>query len=1126
MPDSEAVANLFKPAQLAEHARRLARAQSLTEERRETRPLRPLLKAAYRDLTVAYRTLATAGKEGEVVTPAAEWLLDNFHVVRDQVGDIGEDLPRGYYRLLPKLRTGPFAGMPRVFELAHVLASYTDNVLNRQNLSSFTRAYQEVDLLTLAELWALPIMLRLVLVEKVVALTVQILEAREQRSAAAVWAGRIAARAEKDPSEVVFTLAEMAKERSPLPGPFVTTLATRLQAQGAAAVPALEWLEQRLRSRHVSLEDVARLVTQRETQWQVSMANAILSLRAAGEADWTLFVESLSAVEATLRSDPAGTYPRMDKKTRDYYRHRVETLARHSAATEFGVAERAVALAQAAAEREASAPRDHVGYYLAGRGQRRLGKEVGFHAPLRLRLLRVVHAAPTAFYLGFIAAVTLLGLGGVVWVAAEAGAGAGVCALAAAAALLPLLDLAVTFTNFNAARLLPPSQLPRMDFSEGIPDEHHTFVVIPTLLSSPENAAEQVAKLEVHAMANPDPALRFALLTDFRDAPEPHRPGDDETLAAARAAIRALNARHGRTGDDTRDGRDKFFLLHRERRWNPQQGVWMGWERKRGKIEEFNELLRHPDAETSYTTFEGAFHEAVAGDTVRYVITLDADTVIPPDGARALVSTAAHPLNAPRYSAKAGRVTEGYGILQPRVSIAPEGSLRTHFARIYSGMTGVDPYTTAVSDAYQDLFGEGIYTGKGLYDVDAFRQSLAGSVPENAILSHDLLEGNHARAALVTDIELFDEYPSRYSPWAMRLHRWVRGDWQLLPWLFPAVRNARGQWRRNPLSVVGRWKIFDNLRRSLTPLALMVFLILGWTVLPGSPFVWTAIALLVLAFPIYAPFIDAVIRQPPDTVSSSYLRHAWEDVKINALQTGLSVVFLAHQSLVMVDAIVRTLWRLFVSRKHLLEWVTAHQAEQGAHDVPPSLWFSMAWSGVALVAVSVAEPLAVLVALPFAAAWLLAPWMARFVSRPVAPERYALSADDRRSLRLLARRTWRYFDDFLGPADRWLPPDNLQVKPAQGLARRTSPTNIGLALNAVQAAHDFGYLARADEVRRLGHMLDAVVRHGALEQSNISATTEMIDLISVSRSHQINQRVIQNHDEILGKAIQQLGGAR
>ncbi|MEM1041883.1 MAG: glucoamylase family protein [Bacteroidota bacterium] len=1080
VPDGPTVANVFKPAQLAEYARRLARDQALVEEKRVSKPLRPLLRSAYRDLTDAYRALAGAGAEREVVTPAAEWLLDNFHIVRDQVRDIEDNLPKSYYKLLPKLRTGPFTGMPRVFELVHTLASHTDNTLDQENLTAFTRAFQEVDLLTLAELWALPIMLRLVLVEKVVALTVQIIEARQERRAASRWARRIAQRGDEDPSEVVGILAEMAREHSPLSGPFVTTFSSRLQAQGPSAVPALEWLEQRLRSRRATLEDVARRVTQRETQWQVSMANAILSLRHTGETDWGDFVEDLSAVEDTLRGDPDAVYPKMDPGTRDLYRHRVETLSRHASETEFGVAERAVALAASAKEAGEPDPAGHVGYWLIGPGQRALGKEVGFRAPLRERLVRIAHRHPTAVYLGFITVVTLLALAGVLWIALGAGAGPGLLGLTAAAAFLPLLDFAVTFANFNAARLLPPSQLARMDFSDGIPEGNMAFVVIPTLLSSPENARAQVEALEVHAAANPDPALRFALLTDFRDAEAQHAPGDDAIVEAAVHAVRALNARTGRAGGDGAPGTDTFFLLHRERRWNERQGVWMGWERKRGKLEEFNDLLRTPpdkwaDAETTYTVIEGDFRETVQGDAVRYVVTLDADTRLPPDGAVDLIATAAHPVNVPRYSAETGRVVEGYGILQPRVSVVPEGSLRSPFSRIYSGNIGVDPYTTAVSDAYQDLFGEGIYTGKGLYDVDAFRRTLAGSVPENAVLSHDLLEGNHARAALVTDIEVFDDYPSRYSTFAMRLHRWVRGDWQLLPWLMPRVRDARGRWRRTPLSVVGRWKIFDNMRRSLTPVALVLFLALAWTsVLPGSPFVWTAIALLVLAFPIYAPFIDAFFRQPADTVSSSYFRHAWEDLKLNALQTGLSVVFLAHQAVVMLDAVGRTLWRLFISRKNRLEWVTAYQAEQGARDIPRSLWLSVAVGVAVLVLISIAEPISWLAALPFAVAWIAAPWVAKAVSAPTRPERYRLTFDDTRRLRTLARRTWRYFDEFLSDDDRWLVPDNFQVKPAQGLARRTSPTNIGLALNAVQVARDFGYLPRQEEVRRLGAMLSAV----------------------------------------------------
>ena len=587
-----------------------------------------------------------------------------------------------------------------------------------------------------------------------------------------------------------------------------------------------------------------------------------------------------------------------------------------------------------------------------------------------------------------------------------------------------------------------------------------------------------VERLEVHALANPDAALRFALLSDWADAPEKEMPGDDATLDAAREAVRALNARAraARASGDGAPSGDRFFLLHRERLWNEAQGVWMGWERKRGKLEEFNDLLRDPDAETSYVVVEGDFREATAGDAVRYVLTLDADTRTTPDGARALVATAEHPLNRPQYSPAHARVTQGYGVLQPRVSISPESGRQTIFARTYSGRPGVDPYTTAVSDAYMDLFGEGIYTGKGLYDVDAFRHTLGGAVPENSVLSHDLLEGNHARAALATAVEVFDDFPSRYASFAARLHRWVRGDWQLLPWLLPRVRDARGRWRRNPLSVVGRWKLFDNLRRSLTPPAILVFLLLAWTVLPGSPFAWTLIALFVLAFPIYAPAAHGFIFQPPDTVTSSWLRLLWADVRMHAQQIGLSVVFLAHQSVVMLDAIGRTLWRMLVAKKNPLEWTTAQQAEDSARDVPHSMWASVGWGLVVLASVTLTEPIAWITALPFAAAWIAAPWVARRVSRPLTRDDYTLTGDDRQRLRRIARRTWRFFDEILSERDGWLPPDNLQVQPAQGLARRTSPTNIGLALNAVQAARDLGYLPRIEEVRRLGLMLGAVER--------------------------------------------------
>jgi cyclic beta-1,2-glucan synthetase len=1070
------VESLLKPVHLAESAQRLAHTQTVETDTTRGRPLRPVFRDALRDLAEAYRELAAAGRAGGPLTPAAEWFLDNFHVVRDQLREAENALPRGYYRVLPKLQAGPFEGFPRVYEMVETLAAHTDNAVDLAHLKIYVEGYQEVELLTLAELWALPNMLRLVLARRVAVLATLLRGALEDRTAAANWAERIVSKGESDPDQVVHELSEVARERAPLSGPFILSLASALQTRGGEA-SALEWLEHRLRARRLTLDDLERLETQRETQWQGSIANAVLALRSAAEADWTSFVEALSAIELTLREDPAGVYATMDKATRDRYRHQVEQMARRSTESEFGVAERALSLAREASSTD-DAPRtaDHVGYWLIGSGESTLTRSIGHREPLGRRLLRGLYRYPTAAYLGSIAFVTALGLAASIWIANAGGATGGLIVLAVAVAFLPVFDFAVTFVNFSIVRLLPPHRLPRLDFRQGIPAEDRTFVVVPTLLTSPDHAREMVGRLEVHALANPDAALRFALLSDWTDAPEASVPGDAETLAAAVEAVRALNERHrsARSKGDGAPASDRFFLLHRERRWNPVQGVWMGWERKRGKLEEFNDLLRSPDASTSFATFEGDFREAVRDDAVRYVLTLDADTRTAPDGARALVATAAHPLNRPRYSKEAGRVVEGYGVFQPRVSVSPESARQTYFARTYAGRPGVDPYTTAVSDAYMDLFGEGIYTGKGLYDVDAFRHTLEGSLPENAILSHDLLEGNHARAALATGVEVFDDFPSRYASFSARLHRWIRGDWQLLPWLLPRVRDANGTWRKNPLSVVGRWKLFDNLRRSVTPLALLGFLVLAWTVLPGSPFVWTLVALFVLAFPVYAPAANDFIFQPPDTVTRSWLFHVWSDAKLHARQFGLSVAFLAHQAAVSLDAIGRTLWRLLVSHKNMLEWTTAQQAEESSHDVPRSMWLSTGWGVVVLLVVTIEEPISWLVALPFAAAWIAAPWIARHVSQPIARERHEVTQNDRARLRRVARRTWRYFDDVLGPTDRWLPPDNLQLQPPQGLARRTSPTNIGLALNAVQAARDLGYLSRAEEVRRLGTMLDAV----------------------------------------------------
>ena len=1107
--------SLFDVERMANHARRLARSQSIRAERRVgfTRPPQLLLRESYRGLNAAYSRLVRVAREEQTLTPAADWLLDNFYVIRDAARQLSEDLPWSYYRVLPKLEGGALSGRPRIYEIVSSLADRADNALDQQNLWAFVSAYQEVTLLQMSELWALPAMLRLVLLQKLSALGAQVSLALEEQADAERWAHRITERATEDPSDVVFVLAEMAEQHAPLRGSFILTLTAALRAEGPSAAPALDWLEQRLEARSTTVEAVLRQETQRQTHRQASIANAITALRRAGEIDWSALVESLSSVDRVLRRDPAGVYTEMDFPTRDRYRHVVEDLARHSRGTELGVAERAVQFAEAARpespetlsadntqHEESASPANHVGYWLVGAGRRQLENEVGYRPPLRTWAIRRGRRRPGMTYVGAILTLLVFLMLGAWAIAAGAGARGGMLALALAASFFPAFDLAVSFTNWMITRLFPPERLPKMAFERGVPAQHRTFVVVPTLITSPRDAQAQAERLEVHALANPDAAFRYALLSDFADAPERVMPEDDATLAAARQAIQALNRRwrarqasaqagwHHAGGDGAvaahPPAEDRFFLLHRERRWNEKEGVWMGWERKRGKLEEFNKLLR-PSTDTplvektTYTIFEGDIEAAMRDNegraAVEFVITLDADTQLPPGTARDLVRTATHPLNQPVFSPQKGRVVQGYGILQPRVGIVGESERRTPFARIFSGNVGVDPYTTAVSDLYQDLFGVGIFTGKGLYHVDAFRDAIDGAIPEDTVLSHDLLEGNYARAALVTDTVVFDAYPSSYTAFAKRLHRWVRGDWQILPWLFGRVRDLRGQRQPNPVPNLGRWKTFDNLRRSLTPPSILLFLLLGWTVLPGSPFLWTLLGVGILAFPIYARFTSAMLAHPKDALWSSYLKSALADVKQSTVQVALSVTFLAHQAMLMLDAIARTLWRMVVSRKRMLEWTTAYQVEIAGGDAP-GVWLSPLWGFCVLGLVAIMEPVAALVAVPFAAAWIAAPFVARRVSQPEKEVGYELGNMDRTRLRRIARRTWRFFDAFVSADDHWLPPDNFQEHPARGLARRTSPTNMGMGLLAIQSGYDLGYATRMGTVERLVHCLDSLGR--------------------------------------------------
>ncbi|MFU8857083.1 MAG: GH36-type glycosyl hydrolase domain-containing protein [Deferrisomatales bacterium] len=797
------------------------------------------------------------------------------------------------------------------------------------------------------------------------------------------------------------------------------------------------------------------------------VSTAIASLRALDAIDWSAFFEAVSHVERVLRGDL--TYASMDFDTRDRYRREVESLASTSRREEVPVAEAALEFASRMPSNRGDPAQGHVGCALLGEGRRELERELGCLLPLGLRLRRLLLAHPTFVYLGGIGSLAA-GL----WLLAVAygvsrGGGAGQVAAVAVLTAVPALTIAVALVNWLLTLSLFPRVLPKLDFREGIPGDCRAMIVVPALFRDGHDVDSLLEQLELHHLSNPDPLLGFAVLADFADAPRAHMVGDGPIVERAKTALEALNRRYGR------DGPGPFYVFLRERRWNPSEGVWMGWERKRGKLEEFNRLLLG-GGPTSFTVQAG---DLSVLPEFRYVLTADADTGLPRGSAARLVGTLAHPLNRPHVDPRSRRVVAGYTILQPRVEITAVSANQSPFSRIFSGDTGLDLYSRAVSDVYQDLFGEGLYVGKGLYDLDGFHRTLEGVVPENSLLSHDLLEGVHGRVALVTDVTLLEDYPGAYLPWASRQHRWIRGDWQLLPWLFLG-RSRQGAGRSLP--AIHRWKIADNLRRSLLAPALLAWLAAAWLWLPGSALLWTLLAALTPEVPL--------LTSAGQEVAARARRGAWAGpvpaLRRHALRWLLQLAFLPYEAFLTLDAIVRTLFRLGVTRRNLLEWTTAAHTSRLFQDGGGHLrtWTRMAAAplsaGLLAWAVAAVNPTALLAAAPFLLAWMLAPHLAWRISKPEVVTAKLATPEQRYRLSWLARRTWFFFERFVGPDDHWLPPDHFQESPKGVVAHRTSPTNVGLGLLSTLSAHDFGYIGKlllAFRVSQAFESLDRLERY-------------------------------------------------
>lgn len=1056
--DAPIKAALFSSAQMGQYGKTLAQSHKLSTT---SMPYHLTRRLAENEAVITRHCSMLSTIDKTSITPAGEWLLDNYYLIEEQIRLVRHHLPKDFGKGLPVLL--PPRHRPRIYDIATEVIAHGDGRWDSDSLAHFIAAYQEVTPLTLGELWALPGMLRLALIENLRRVSIEVANSQQERHLAEVWVSKLVVCAEQHPSELVMVIADLARSRPPLSSAFVAELVRRLQSRGNLLMLPLAWIEQQLVDTGTTADAMTQRFNQQLAAQQLSVSNSINGLRLLSETHWADFTEAMSLVEQTLRQDPAAVYPEMHFDTRDHYRHVIEMLARHSRYSEGEIAQQVLALASAA---NMATPAHHVGYYLIGDGRTTLEQQLSTHFSWMARLRDSFNQIPLLSWLGSLSLLTTAFTAHLLLETHEQGMGWSLWLLA-----FPLILVASQLANFllseATTRCRTPTPLPRMDFSRGVPAAFSTMVVIPCLLTHRESISNLLKQLEICYLANTSAHLYFALLSDFVDTQTPGTQEQNDLLAWADAQTRELNRRYASDTDPI------FYLLHRTPQWNPKQGVWMGYERKRGKLALLNRWLRQP---------EGQFAHIVGNatgptDKITFVITLDCDTVLPRDTAHKLIATLAHPLNHPKYDPSSQRVVEGYGILQPGMAEEIPRYGQGRYATLFSSAAGNDPYTMMSSDIYQDLFGEGSFVGKGIYDVDTFVTATQHVCPEDLVLSHDLLEGCYARSGLVSDILLYEQYPNHYLTDVARRIRWIRGDWQLLNWLRPNVIQADGTQTKNPLSLLSRWKLLDNLRRSLVPPAFLTLLLCAMLVVPNKAY-WLSALTLTLLLPTLLSTFQDIVSKPRRRPLSQHIRLVITGARKRLTRLGIEILTLPYRAGYSLHAIAITLWRLGISRRNLNQWTSFAQSNT-QHDTAPWHFYRAMWLNVIIgfalpLLCAQLTPMLLIVALPIGMLWCLTPLLMSWMSH--APQRVHsdLSAKQQRRLRQNSREIWAFFETFVTEEDNWLPPDNYQETPRTVIAHRTSPTNIGLSLMATLTAWDFGYLPLNHALTRIKSTLDTL----------------------------------------------------
>ncbi len=1046
---------VLRSDELERHAEELAKAQITVKSRKSIKKVSRRIEGKFQTILKTYENLNSDSASAFPIPPAAEWLLDNFYIIEEQKNVIIKEL-NDIAKAVPVIAEGTYSGFPRVYSIAVEIVSHVDGNANEKTIRDFITAYQRYTFLSIEELWLLTLMVKAALMEKLWLVCERVSATRRDWYRAQEISGLI--KGFEQECDVFRERITGLEELSPA---FVEFLIRKLRKEGSKTNWMIDCIDSILIEKSANTDTYISIDHHNQAVYQVSMGNVINSLRSLSGYDSTALFESLSEVERLLKQDPAGIYPQMDFYSRNYYRNMVVELAEKYNTTEINIARLSCRFAGEAIDQDSKDVREkHVGFYLIGKGRNSLYREFNKKHSEDTEYLPFIkrHSLKVFIYSIVLLSVIFMAIPLIYSYNRESGFSRIMAIVLGVLGLIPASEIATALVNSVLSRAIRPARLPKLELKEGIPEEIATMVIVPTLIPNVKRTLDLIDNLEVFYYANKYDNIYFTLLGDFKDANTETLPEDEEIIKSAFERIRQLNEKYADKGKPV------FYFMCRKRQFNDKQQKWMGWERKRGAIVEFNRVLRG-DFNTSFiynSTVQQEFPR------VKYVITLDADTHLPMEAAKQLVGTLAHPMNKAVYDSEYGIVKDGYGILQPRIDVNIESANASVFTKIFAGQGGIDPYTTTVSDVYQDAFGEGIFTGKGIYDVDIFQKTLVGVIPENTVLSHDLLEGSFLRTGLVTDIELIDGYPAKYNSFMMRLHRWTRGDWQLLPWIFG----------KNKLSLLSKWKMFDNLRRSLVYPVSALILLLCLLSVRNSSGAWIWLNVFALGAPIISYFVYLIfvgnykiyITKRSTTIITGF----------NAilLQVGLMLTLAPYQGYLMAEAIIKTLGRVLITKKNLLEWVTAADMELALKNDLSSyyrrMWFAPLYGAAVLTAVVFSYRGYFLLSLAFFIIWLLSPGVAYYISRPANIKKEVLSEEKLYELRLLSRKTWCYFDEFAGQEDNYLPADNYQEEPYKGAAHRTSPTNIGLLMVSYLAARDMGYINSIDLLLRIRRTVDTI----------------------------------------------------